>query len=183
MNDEQIINAIKLSPQTGIEYAVQVYGGAVKVICKAILAAYNDEDVEEAVSDTFFALWRDIGKYDVNKASFKSYIYGIARNCANNKARRIKKQAKSIQIDKADEAVTKQDAEHDAISKINSEIMLDIIRHMKPPQGRVFIYKYINGMSIKEISDILSVKEKDVRNILYRGKKKLKKLFEQRGIL
>mgnify|MGYP004515292915 FL=1 len=30
MNDEQIINAIKLSPQTGIEYAVQVYGGAVK---------------------------------------------------------------------------------------------------------------------------------------------------------
>ncbi len=59
--------------------------------------------------------------------------------------------------------------------------MLDIIRHMKPPQGRVFIYKYINGMSIKEISDILSVKEKDVRNILYRGKKKLKKLFEQRG--
>lgn len=54
---------------------------------------------------------------------------------------------------------------------------------MKPPQSRVFIYKYINGMSIKEISDILSVKEKDVRNILYRGKKKLKKLFEQRGIL
>lgn len=54
MNDEQIINAIKLSPQTGIEYAVKAYGGAVKVICKAILAAYSDEDVEEAISDTFF---------------------------------------------------------------------------------------------------------------------------------
>ena len=105
MNDEQIINAIKLSPQTCIDYAIQIYGGAVKVICKAILAAYSDEDIEEAVSDTFFALWHDIGKYDVSKASFKSYIYGIARNCANNKARRIKKQAKSIPIDKADEAV------------------------------------------------------------------------------
>ncbi len=183
MNDEQIINEIKLSPQTGIDCAIQVYGGAVKVICKAILAAYSDEDIEEAMSDTFFALWHDIGKYDATKASFKSYIYGIARNCANNKARRIRKQAKTIPIDKAEEAAAKQDIEHDAISKINSDIMLDIISHMKHPQGKVFIYKYINGMSIKEIAEILSVKEKDVQNILYRGKKKLKKVFEQRGIL
>lgn len=183
MNDEQIINAIKLSPQTGIEYAVKAYGGAVKVICKAILAAYSDEDVEEAISDTFFALWHDIGKYDADKASFKSYIYGIARNCANNKARHIRKQAKTVPIDNAGEAIAKQDAERDAISKINSDIMLDIISHMKPPQGKVFIYKYINGMSIKEISGVLCIKEKDVQNILYRGKKKLKKLFEERGIL
>ena len=35
MNDEQIINAIKLSPQTCIDYAIQIYGGAVKVICKS----------------------------------------------------------------------------------------------------------------------------------------------------
>ena len=97
----------------------------------------------------FFALWHDIGKYDVSKASFKSYIYGIARNCANNKARRIRKQGKTLPIDKADEAVTNQDVEYDAISKINSDIMLDIISHMKPPQGKVFIYKYIDGMSIK----------------------------------
>lgn len=181
MNDEQIINAIKLSPQTGIDYAMQAYGGAVKVICKAILSG-SDEDVEEAVSDTFFALWRDIEKYDVNKAAFKSYLYGIARNCAKSKARRIKKQAKTILIDKSVEAAANQDIENDAISKINSDIMLDIISHMKPPQGKVFILKYINGMSIKEISEMLSVKEKDVQNILYRGKKKLKKLFEQRGI-
>lgn len=183
MNDEQIINAIKLSPQKGIEFAIEVYGGAVKVICKAILAAYGEEDVEEAISDTFFALWHGIEKFDVNKASFRSYIYGIARNCANNKARRIRKQAKTIPIDKADEAITNQDVEQDAIGKINSEIMLDIISHMRPPQGRVFIYKYINGMSIKEISEIFCIKEKDVQNILYRGKKKLKNLFKQRGIL
>lgn len=183
MNDKQIINTIKYSPQTGIEYAIQAYSGAVKVICKAILSAYSDEDVEEAISDTFFALWHDIEKYDVNKASFKSYIYGIARNCANNKARKIKKRVKTVSIDKADKAVTNQDVEYNAISKINSDIMLDIILHMKPPQDKVFIYKYINKMSIKEISDILSITEKDVQNILYRGKKKLKKLFEQRGIL
>lgn len=182
MNDEQIINAIKLSPQTGIEYAIQSYGGAVKTICGAILAD-SDEDAEEAVSDTFFALWRDIEKYDADKASFKSYIYGIARNCANNKARRAKKRAKTIPMDKADEAHAKQNVEYDAISKINSDIMLDIISHMKPPQGRVLMYKYIDGMSIKEIAGVLCIKEKDVQNILYRGKKKLKKLFEREGIL
>ena len=183
MKDEQIISEIKLSPQVGIGYAIQIYGGAVKVICKAILSAYSDEDVEEAVSDTFFALWHDIGKYDRSKASLKSYIYGIARNCANNKARHIKRQAKTVPIDKANGAFARQDAEYDAISKINSDIMLNIISHMKPPQGRVFLWKYIDGMSIKEISENLGIKEKDVQNILYRGKKKLKKLFEQRGIL
>ena len=54
MNNEQIINAIRLSPQTDIDYAIQAYGGVVKAICKAILAAYSDEDVEEAVSATHF---------------------------------------------------------------------------------------------------------------------------------
>ena len=73
MNDEQIINAIKLSPQTGMEYAIQVYGGAVRVICKAVLAAYSDQDVEEAVSDTFFALWHDAEKYDADKASLRQW--------------------------------------------------------------------------------------------------------------
>lgn len=42
MNNEQIINEIRLSPQTDIDYAIQAYGGAVKAICKAILAAYSD---------------------------------------------------------------------------------------------------------------------------------------------
>ena len=46
MNKEQIINEIRLSPQTDIDYAIQAYGGAVKAICKAIFAAYSDEDVE-----------------------------------------------------------------------------------------------------------------------------------------
>ena len=179
MKDEQIINAIKFSPQTGIDYAIQVYGGAVKVICRAILAAYGNEDIEEAVSDTFFALWRDIEKYDSNKASLKSYIYGIARNCANNRARRIRNRGKTIPIENAAAVCPVQDIEHEALGKINADIMLDIISRMKPPQGRVFIYKYIHGMSIKEISEKLCLKEKDVQNILYRGRKKLKKLLDR----
>ena len=84
--DRKIIKLLKKSPEDGIKMAIDVYGSAVNTICKNILINLNSEDIEEAISDTFFKLWKNVDNFNHEKnKSLKSYIYAIARNTCFDK--------------------------------------------------------------------------------------------------
>ncbi|WP_290457504.1 sigma factor [Romboutsia ilealis] len=63
---------MKKSPENGLSLALDIYGGAVKTICKNILSDYKNEDIEEAISDTFFKLWQNIDNFEQDKRYIKS---------------------------------------------------------------------------------------------------------------
>lgn len=92
MSEEELVDKILRSTSEGMTIAIDLYGGAVKKICMSILAGYQNEDVEEAVSDSFVALWKAIetGRYD-RSTGIKYYLYGIARRTALNKKRELAK--------------------------------------------------------------------------------------------
>ena len=61
--ERKIIKLLKKSPEDGIKMAIDVYGSAVNTICKNILINLNSEDIEEAISDTFFKLWKNVDNF------------------------------------------------------------------------------------------------------------------------
>lgn len=58
MNDQSLIHLLKADPEEGLRMAISLYGKAIKTICSSILRDASDEDIEEAVSDTFVAIWQ-----------------------------------------------------------------------------------------------------------------------------
>lgn len=93
-SDGDLVELIRNDTALGIEIVIDLYGGAVKTVCREILAGFSDEDIEEAVADSFTALWQSIDNYDLNRGScLKSYLYGIARRVALNKRRALAKAA------------------------------------------------------------------------------------------
>ena len=70
--DKKIISLLKKSPENGHILALDIYGVAVKTICKNILSDYKNEDIEEAISDTFFKLWQNIDNFEQDKRYIKS---------------------------------------------------------------------------------------------------------------
>ncbi len=70
--DKKILSLLKKSPENGLSLALDIYGGAVKTICKNILSDYKNEDIEEAISDTFFKLWQNIDNFEQDKRYIKS---------------------------------------------------------------------------------------------------------------
>ena len=56
MKDRTLIEMLKTDPERGIAAAVEEYGGNVKAVCRSVLRYCGQEDVEEAVSDTFVKL-------------------------------------------------------------------------------------------------------------------------------
>lgn len=174
MDDKELIRLIRNDTSIGIRKAIETYGKAVKTICTYILKGYPEEDVEEAISDSFVGLWKNIGRFDSERyGSLKSYIYGIARKTALNRRRELMKHKLTEDLDNiiipAD-----QNVEQDAIGEVYISIIKNSILNFSTPDKEIFIYRYLQEKSVKEIAELLSLTPKSVENRLARGKARLK---------
>ena len=63
IHSARLIKQIRKDPERGMAEVMDLYSGQVRTICRNILEGYPKEDVEEAVAQTFLALWRGIDRY------------------------------------------------------------------------------------------------------------------------
>lgn len=183
MEDNKLIDLIKSKPNKGIHKAMQLYGKSVNTICRSILSGCEEGLVEEAVSDTFFKLWKNSSSFSLEKGcSLKSYVYSIARNTSIDIRR--KNGYSLISLD--DEREPEQDAGISIESEVQKqevkEILHETIRLLGEPDSQVFLCKYFLCMKNKEIAKKLQISEKKTENILHRGKAKLREMLIERGI-
>ena len=181
--DRKIIKLLKKSPEDGIKMVIDVYGSAVNTICKNILINLNSEDIEEAISDTFFKLWKNIDNFNQEKnKSLKSYIYAIARNTCFDKLKTSNSNTSLFEIEENDLGID-VDME-DKYSKLhNKKIIKTTLDNFKEPDRSIFILRYFYFEKVKVIASKLNLSEKKVENILYRSKTKLKEELIKGGII
>lgn len=183
MNDKDLLECLQINTALGIEIAIDQYGDAVKTICRTILSGYSLQDIEEAVSDTFVGLWRARNIIELKDGTgLKKYLYGIARNSANNKRRSLAKEQPTQDIYESQEISSKDNVEQTVMIRSEHELVYSLIESMGSPDREIFIYRYFLQHSIKEIADILDLKPKMVENKLSRGRTKLKKQLIQCGV-
>lgn len=183
MEDVRLLALIREDESRGIEMAIRLYGGAVHKICSVILAGYHEEDIEEAVSDCFVELWRNINRYDSERnVSLKCYLYGIARNIAKNKKRTLAKVKPYENLDEVS-VCGEDNLEQEIMNEIDAQILRDLINMMKSPDKEIFVYRYFYQNTVKEIAGKLNLPTKKVENQLSRGKLKLRKQLLERGCL
>ena len=63
MRDQEILVILKQNPQQGIHELMVLYGGAIATICRNFLFDCSEEDVEEAIADTFIHFWKNLDKF------------------------------------------------------------------------------------------------------------------------
>lgn len=181
--DRKIIKLLKKSPEDGIKMVIDVYGSAVNTICKNILINLNSEDIEEAISDTFFKLWKNVDNFNVEKnKSLKSYIYAIARNTCFDKLKSFNCNTFLFDVDENDLGIDVN--MEDEYSKLhNKKIIKTTLDNFKEPDRSIFILRYFYFEKVKVIASKLNLSEKKVENILYRSKTKLKEELIKGGII
>lgn len=183
MTDRQLYDLLKQDPEAGVHQLLNQYGAAIKTICKNFLYDCTSEDVEDAVAETVIRMWQGLDHFipDDNH-SIKSYLYAIARNTARNKRKVLKRASVFSLEDVAMELISEENVESDYEYRQQTEILHQCIQEMGEPDRSIFLCRYFYGFKNAEIADKLSLVPKQVENILYRGKKRLKKALEERGI-
>lgn len=183
MNDEKLIELIENNPDKGIHEAMQIYGKAVNTICRSILSNHDEGLIDEAVSDTFFKVWKNSHQFSAKTGkSLKSWIYSIARNASIDILRKNGHDILSLEVEEVEEAVSGMSLENEVQKKELKKILHEVIEKLGEPDNQVFLMKYFLFMRNKDIAAKLQISEKKVENILFRGKDKLKEMLIRRGI-
>ena len=154
-----------------LEKIVDEYSGYIYTIIQNMAAnIFNQEDIEEIISDTFFILWKNQNKIDKEK-SLSSYIAGIARNLVKERLRKTNKNIiNDLECDFFD--IQMIDLEYENREKI--EIIKNTMGKMKEQDKDIFNLYYYGNRKINEISKILKIAEFNVKSRLHRIRKKLK---------
>lgn len=155
------------------EYSKYVFA-IIQNLSKNIL---TNGDIEELISDVFFAIWKGQDRLDY-KYPIKPYIAGIARNLTKNKLRSLK--IYNFESIEENEEFYNEEIEDVLESREKFEIIENALKEFGD-DGKIFIMFYYQSKKSKEIAKILNKTEFNVNTKLHRMRKKIKAKLEERG--
>lgn len=179
--DRRLARLLKNDPDKGLELALRRFGQPVKTVCAAILGPDSSQEVEEAVADSFLALWRELDRYDPERP-LSSWLYGIARRTALNRRRDLGRGPALEEL--PDELAEEEfDLTDRTAARENALLLRQAVEEMESPDREIFIRRYYLYQRVKEIAGQLGLPEKTVENRLYRGKQRLRQTLLERGVI
>jgi RNA polymerase sigma-70 factor (ECF subfamily) len=140
-----------------------------------ILGSY--ETTEDILQEIFLKTFKNLKKYNSNKASFRTWLYRVSTNHTLNflKSKDYKNNyTNSIY----EEATIKSDSsiEEDIVKeeKIN-QIKKLIDKLLKPKHQEIMFLHYFSGLTVKEIGETTDIPEKTIYKAIKTSIEKIKK--------
>jgi RNA polymerase sigma-70 factor (ECF subfamily) len=149
----------------------------------------DDSDANDVVQDAFLNVYRKLESYN-GDAAFSSWIYRIIVNTALMKLRKQKRRSEVSMddlgpsfLDDGHHASTIPDwqirADEAAENKELREKILAAIDDLEPKYQTVFVLKEIEGLSLKEVGDIMDLTVPAVKSRLHRARLFLRASLER----
>ena len=162
-----------------IDMLIDDYYSYIYIVVKnGISINISQEDMEEIISDTFVAFWKN-SKYLRKDLLLQPYLKGVAKNLIKNKYRDSNL---NVSIENYENTLV-GDFDIDDILESNekNELIIDTLKTLNKNEYSIFMMYYYEGKNIKEISKELNLSVSNVKTILYRVRKKIKRNLEEGG--
>lgn len=175
MTDKELLKKLKKDKASGLSVAIDLYSGLLYKLASAIiLPSGTKEDVEECVSDSFFAFYEQLESLDLKKASVKTFLAVITRRKAIDIYRKNLRQNNCSLGDIAEGEATEKDFTFDLERR---KVILSAIKELGEPDSTIITRKYLFNETAAEIGDALQMSEAAVQKRLERTRKKLKPML------
>lgn len=136
---------------------------------------YKKAVAEDVTQEIFYKLWKSRESFDQNKSSVRTWIYVIARNHIIDHYR-TKKDDMKVEVDpKGLSAVAVELNVEDAALFAS---VVEAMCKLSSQDQELIQFRYVQGLQIKEIAEILNKTESAVKVAIHRAIKKLRKLFD-----
>jgi RNA polymerase sigma-70 factor, ECF subfamily len=139
------------------------------------------EEAEDLCSAVFLKTWNYILENSLKDyKTLKALLYKIARNLIIDHYRKNKdKENLSLDGDNGIEVIDEQQGAVRAMELKTDLLVLETkLPELKDEYREVIILRFVNELSIKEISEILDKPKNNVRVLIFRALKALKELLE-----
>jgi RNA polymerase sigma factor (sigma-70 family) len=128
-------------------------------------------DALELLNDAFLKIFKNLATYDVSKALFYTWIRKIVINTAID---RLRGQKPAGEYEMLSDQLEGAGIDNEAISKMNGDELLNLIRQLPVTTRLVFNLYSVDGFSHKEIASMLGISEGTSRWHLSDARRQLK---------
>ena len=161
MDDMKIIMRCQIGQKDAFQELISIYH---PFVYKFLVKISGNEVIsEDLTQETFIKIINNIEKFDTRgKAKFSTYVITIAKNTYIDY---LRKERKMINYVSVEESFNIEDInsniENLVIDKIYNKDILGKLENLMEEQKLVIKLKYIEGLTLKEISDKLSFESKN----------------------
>jgi RNA polymerase sigma factor (sigma-70 family) len=169
-SEAQIINACLCGNREGFEILVNRYESHVKALAWNITG--NSEEAQEITQETFLQAFKNLHLFDTGR-NFKNWLLGITIKRSIDKIRKQKSFLNFFNRYSLEVPISKKE-----IRPIEESPLFNPLLKRLQERERIALSLQINeNYTAKEIGNILSCSENSVRVLLFKAKKKLRKLL------
>lgn len=148
-------------------------------IYRFVFIKVSDKRVaEEITQDIFLRVWQHV----VDKKSIKSFqafIFRIARNAVIDYYRQASRQ--ELPLDYVEDSLSEDEQSESKIDKsLDTHQILEQIKKLKDEYQEILLLRYVEDLSIEEISQVLQKDKNNVRVTLHRALNKLKSISSKK---
>lgn len=182
-SDETILDLYFERSEEALSATVEKYGALLRSLAWNILG--NHEDVEECVNDTYVAAWNAIPPQ--RPEYLKAYLCKIVRNFSLDRVRektREKRGGGNIPLildEMQDLLASDDDIAQTVETQELSQMISDYLREQPDRKRIIFLKRYYFASTIKEIAEEQKTTEGAVKILLYRMRRELKQVLQDRG--
>jgi len=127
---------------------------------------HHRETAEDLTSETFTKAFRKIEDFDANKGKFSTWLYQIARNTVTDFYRAKKNYAN---IDDIWDLAADEDILRDLDAARKLEEVQDYLKELKAEQREIVLLRVWEGMTYREIAEIVGKDESNCRVVFSRA--------------
>ena len=184
LNDSQIVALFFDRDQRAIEETAAKYGNYCYSIVRNILQ--NREDAEEAVSDTYLALWDAIPPH--KPMILRTFLGKIARRTALKQWEKSRTQKRgggevALALEELSEYLTDGYTPETAIEMAElTQILNGFLQNLPKEERQVFVCRYWYLDPIADIAQRFSFTQSKVKSMLARTRMKLRATLTKEGI-
>lgn len=166
-NDNELIKQYQNGSITAFDELVRRY---LDEVCRFFIKFTNDPmDAEDLAQDVFLKLHKSLKKFRF-EAEFKTYLYRVNVNVANNYLRRSRWR-KWLHLDQSPEQI---DDAPDIESEWTKSEVWDAVAKLPKTQRMVVMMRVAQNMPHKDIAAVIGVSENTVKSSFHYGINQLK---------
>jgi RNA polymerase sigma-70 factor (ECF subfamily) len=178
-----MVTQVKKGDQEAFEGIVDLFKDKIYRHCFRMVG--NGHEAEDLAQETFLRAYRNIDKYN-NEYKFSTWIFRIATNLCID---RLRKKKPDYYLDaevpgtdganmysqlSADEPLPEEVVtENERWNELQQEIM-----KLPEKYRTAIVLKYVEDLSLEEISQIMDIPVPTVKTRIHRGREALKKVFQ-----
>ncbi len=175
LNDKKMISAIIKRDEQMLAFVIQKYSKLLwKITASILLNVSSVQEVEECVADVFIFLWQYPEKYNPDRAKLSSWLSMIARSKAVDRYRSL---IKNKEISMEEIIVESLGYAEVKTSDEDKEELLFYIAELDEKEKELIVRRYYYEQKPAEIALALDIPKKQIENMLYYAKQKLKRCW------